>query len=90
MERMAVLVLWYWYWCTGLELVSYWSSRELQATLVHISYVRRASQDTWLGLKCTTVNVDDPPSSSTGLERVCMDRVIHGSSGGSWMVVWTV
>ena len=42
----------------------------------------------WLGLKSTMDNMDDHPSSSIGLEGVCV--VIHGSSGGPWMVVWTV
>ena len=41
-----------------------------------------------IGLNSTMDNMDDHPSSSIGLEGVWM--VIHGSSVGPWMAVWSV
>ena len=41
-----------------------------------------------VGLRSTMDNMDDHPSSIIGLEGLWM--VIHGSSRGPWMVIWTL
>ena len=70
-------------------LIFSWVAAAYLPAVVCIKSPKSPKSKKWgVGLKSTMDNMDGHPSSSIGLEGVWM--VSHGSSGGPWMVVWTV